>query len=60
MRGTLGEVFNVGGFLTHGGCALGTDADFSAVVEHRLVTARARSDGKRLWQGRCSFCLGSC
>ena len=27
---------------------LDTDADFVAVVEHRLVPARARSEGKRL------------
>ena len=42
------EVFNVGGFLTHGDYVLDTDADFVAVVEHRLVPARARSEGKRL------------
>ena len=42
------EVFNVGGFLTHGDHVLDTDADFVAVVEHRLVPARARSEGKRL------------
>ena len=42
------EVFNVGGFLTHGVYVLDTDADFVAVVEHRLVPARARSEGKRL------------
>ena len=44
------EVFNVGGFHTHGDYALDTDADFLAVVEHRLVPARARSEGKRLLQ----------
>ena len=44
------EVFNVGGFLTHGDYALDTDADFLAVVEHRLVPAQARSEGKRLWK----------
>ena len=44
------EVFNVGGFLTHGDYVLKTDADFIAVVEHRLVPARARSEGKRLLQ----------
>ena len=37
------EVFNVGGFLTHGDHVLNADADFIAVVEHRLVPARARS-----------------
>ena len=44
----FGLVFNVGGFLTHGDYVLDTDADFVAVVEHRLVPARARSEGKRL------------
>ena len=44
------EVFNVGGFLTHGDYVLDTDADFLAVVEHRLVPARARSEGTRLFQ----------
>ena len=42
--------FFVGGFLTHGDYVLDTDADFVAVVEHRLVPARARSEGKRLLQ----------
>ena len=42
------EVFNVGGFLTHGDYVLDTDADFVAVVEHRLVPARARSEGTTL------------
>ena len=42
------EVFNVGGFLAHGDYVLDTDADFVAVVEHLLVPARARSEGKRL------------
>ena len=50
------EVFGVGGFLTHGDYALDTDADFFAVVEHRLVLASARSEGKRLLQaGARSF-----
>ena len=31
------EVFNVGGWLTHGDLALETSVDFLAVVEHRLV-----------------------
>ena len=44
------EVFTVGGFLTHGDYVLNTDADFIAVVEHRLVPARAGSEGKRLLQ----------
>ena len=42
------EVFNVGGFLTHGDYALDTDVDLLAVVEHRLVPASARSEGKKL------------
>ena len=42
------RVFNVGGFLAHGDYVLDTDADFVAVVEHRLVPAWARSEGKRL------------
>ena len=42
------EVFNIGGSLTHGDYALETDADFFAVVEHRLVPARARSEAERL------------
>ena len=42
------EVFNVGGFLTHGDYALETDFDFLAVVEHRLVPARATNEAKRL------------
>ena len=37
-------------FLLICDCALDTDADFLAVVEHRLVPARARSEGKRLWR----------
>ena len=45
------ELFNVGGFLTHGDHALDTVADFPAVVEHRLVPAGARSEGKRLLKG---------
>ena len=44
------EVFNVCGFLTHGEYVLDTDADFVAAVEHRLVPARAGSEGKRLLQ----------
>ena len=44
------EVFNVGGFVTHGGHVLNTDADFIAVVQHRLVPARARSEGLSLLQ----------
>ena len=46
---TIGvEVFNVGGWLTHGDIALETGVDFLAVVEHRLVSARVRSEWSRL------------
>ena len=38
------KVFNVGGYLTQGDYALQTDADFQAVVEHRLVLARVRNE----------------
>ena len=34
------EVFNVGGWLTHGHLVLGTEVDFLAVVEHRLIPAK--------------------
>ena len=39
------EVFNVGGWLTHGDLALETEVDFLAVVEHRLVPARVGVSG---------------
>ena len=42
------EVFNVGGWLTHGDLALETRIDFHAVVEHRLIPARVRSEWARL------------
>ena len=42
------EVFNVGGWLAHGDLALETDVDFLAVVEHRPVPARVRSEWARL------------
>ena len=42
------EVFNVGGWLTHGDMVLETDVDFLAVVEHRLVPARVRGEWARL------------
>ena len=42
------EVFNISGWLTNGDLALDTDVDFLAVVEHRLVPARARSECRRL------------
>ena len=38
------EVLNVGGWLTHGDLALDTGVDFLAVVEHRLILARVRSE----------------
>ena len=42
------EVFNVGGWLTHGDLALETKVDFLAVIEHRLVPARVRGEWARL------------
>ena len=42
------EVFNVGGWLTHGDLALDTEVDFLAVTEHRLIPARVRSEWARL------------
>ena len=42
------EVFNVGGWLTHGDLALEDRVDFLAVVEHRLIPARVRSEWDRL------------
>ena len=42
------EVFNVGGWLTHGDLALETRVDFLAVVGHRLIPARVRSEWARL------------
>ena len=41
-------VFNVGGWLTHCDFALEAPVDFLAVVEHRLILARARSECDRL------------
>ena len=47
--GSVGiEVKNVGGWLTNGDLAVETSADFLCVTEHRLVSARARSEWKRL------------
>ena len=47
--GSVGiEVFNVGGWLTNGDFAAETNADFLCVTEHRLVSARARSEWRRL------------
>ena len=42
------EVFNVGGWLTHGDMVLEAHVDFLAVVEHRLVPARVRGEWTRL------------
>ena len=43
------EVLNVGGWLTHGDFSLGAEVGFLAVVEHRLIPARVRSEWARLW-----------
>ena len=42
------EVFNVGGWLTHGDLVLDTEVDFLAVVEHRLIPVRVRGEWARL------------
>ena len=42
------EVFNVGGWLSHGDLALDSEVDFLAVTEHRLIPARVRSEWARL------------
>ena len=42
------EVFNVGGWLAHCDFALEAAVDFLAVVEHRLIPARARNECNRL------------
>ena len=42
------EVLNLGSWLTHGDLALGVAVDFLAVVEHRLIPARVRSEWSRL------------
>ena len=42
------EVFNISGWLTNGDFVMESGVDFLAVVEHRLVPARARSECKRL------------
>ena len=42
------EVFNVGSLLTHGDLALEVPVDYLAVVEHRLIPARVRSELARL------------
>ena len=42
------EVLSVGGWLAHGDLALDTSVDFLAVIEHRLIPARVRSEWSRL------------
>ena len=42
------EVFNVGGWLTHGDLTLDAGLDILAVTEHRLIPARVRSEWARL------------
>ena len=42
------EVLNVGGWLTRGDFGLDADVDFLAVVGHRLIPARVRSEWSRL------------
>ena len=42
------EVFNVGGWLTHGDLVLEALVDFLAVVEHGFIPARFRSEWTRL------------
>ena len=47
--GSVGiEVFNVGAWLTNGDFAVDTGVDFLCDTEHWLVSARARSEWKRL------------
>ena len=45
-------VLNVGGWLTHCDFALDVGVDFLAVVEHRLIPARVRSEWARLRRKR--------
>ena len=55
------EVFNVGGWLTHGDFALEAQIDFLAVVEHRLIPARVRGEWDRLkWKGLASIWASAC
>ena len=44
----LVEVLNVGEWLTHCDFAFDAEVDFLAVVEHRLIPARVRSEWARL------------
>ena len=50
------EVFNVWGWLTHSDLALEAGVDFLAVVEHRLIPARVRSEWARL-KGKGLACV---
>ena len=49
------ELFNVGGWLSHGDFASDVDADILTVVEYRLFLARERIEGQ--WYG---VCMGAC
>ena len=54
------ETFNVGAWFAHGDLALEARAEFLAVVEHRLISARVRSEWARLKsKGLCIY-LGTC
>ena len=46
------EVLYVGGWLTHGDLASDVVVDFLAVVEHRLIPVRVRSEWSRLQEKR--------
>ena len=48
------EVFNCGGWLTHGDLVLEALVDFIAVVEHRSIPARVRSEWARLRAEGCA------
>ena len=39
LQNIADEVFNVGGWLSHGDFAVEVDVDFLAVVGHRLIPA---------------------
>ena len=41
-------MFNIGCWLTHGDVALEAGVDFLAVVEHRPIPARVRSEWAKL------------
>ena len=52
------EVFNVGGWLTHGDFALEAEVDYLAVVEHRLILVGVRSEWAGVKTGGTH--MGSC